>query len=95
MFGIEDENVFTEFEEGEIKDPSPRKEDADGRITYLSRELGMPRPVGAPVLCDFGSAVLGNEGTQRIFSQTSIVRRKSFLRYRGHTVSTSGTLDAW
>lgn len=61
MFGIEDESVFTEFEQGEIRNPSPRKEDADGRIIYLSRELGMPKPMGAPILCDFGSAVLGNQ----------------------------------
>lgn len=61
MFGIGDDSVFTKFEEAEIQEPSPRKEDADGRIIYVSRELAMPKEWGAPVLCDFGSAVLGNE----------------------------------
>lgn len=61
MFGIGDESVFTDFEEAEINSPSPRKEDADGRMIYVSRELGVPKQLGAPILCDFGSAVLGNE----------------------------------
>lgn len=61
MFGIGDNIVFTEFEEAEMQKPSPRKEDADGRIVYVSRELEMPKEWGAPVLCDFGSAVIGSE----------------------------------
>lgn len=61
MFGIGDLSVFTAFEEAEIHEPSPRKEEVDGRIIYVSRELVMPKEWGAPVLCDFGSAVLGNE----------------------------------
>lgn len=61
MFELDDEDVLTEFEEAEVKDPSPRKKDADGRIIYVSRELSMPKHVGAPILCDFGSAVLGHE----------------------------------
>jgi serine/threonine protein kinase len=58
MMGINDDSVFTTFEEEEQLCPSPRK-DVDGRFIYLSRELQMPRTWGAPVLCDFGSAVLG------------------------------------
>lgn len=61
MFGIGDDSVFKQFEEAEIQKPSPRKEGADGRTIYVSRELEMPKEWGAPVLCDFGSAVLGNE----------------------------------
>ncbi|KAJ4387393.1 hypothetical protein N0V93_007984 [Gnomoniopsis smithogilvyi] len=61
MFGIGDKSVFTEFEEAEMSNPSPRKEESDGRVIYVSRELGMPKQWGAPILCDFGSAVLGNE----------------------------------
>lgn len=60
MFGIADDSVFSDFEENELRDPCPRKE-LDGRIIYISRELGMPKKLGAPVLCDFGSVVLGNE----------------------------------
>lgn len=59
MFGIADDSVFSEFENNELQDPSPRKE-LDGRTIYLSRELRMPREWGAPVLCDFGSAVPGD-----------------------------------
>lgn len=61
MFGVGDDSVFTDFERAELTTPFPRKEDTEGRTIYVSRELGMPRPLGAPVLCDFGSAVLGTE----------------------------------
>ncbi|EHK25855.1 serine threonine protein kinase, CMGC group [Trichoderma virens Gv29-8] len=60
MFGIDDDSVFTAFEEQELLDPSPRKV-VDGRAIYLSRELQMPKNWGAPVLCDFGSAVVGGK----------------------------------
>ncbi|KAJ5723664.1 hypothetical protein N7488_001699 [Penicillium malachiteum] len=60
MFGIGDDSVFREFEENELHDPCSRKE-LDGRTIYISRELGIPKDVGAPVLCEFGSAVLGEE----------------------------------
>lgn len=60
MFGIDDDSVFQDFEQNELQDPSPRKE-VDGRTIYTSRELGIPSQPGAPVLCDFGSAVLGDE----------------------------------
>ncbi|RMD42214.1 hypothetical protein DV735_g2902, partial [Chaetothyriales sp. CBS 134920] len=59
MFGIADDSVFSDFEDGELHNPCPRKELSDGRTIYLSRELRMPKAMGAPVLCDFGSAVPG------------------------------------
>ncbi|EXK83274.1 CMGC/SRPK protein kinase [Fusarium oxysporum f. sp. raphani 54005] len=59
MFGIYDDSVFTAFEEEELSDPTPRKE-VDGRTIYISRELRKPKDYGAPVLCDFGSAVPGD-----------------------------------
>ena len=59
MLGIEDDSVLTAFEEQEMRDPSPRKL-VDGRTIYLTRELQISKGWGAPVLCDFGSAVLGN-----------------------------------
>ncbi|KAK7972702.1 kinase-like protein [Apiospora saccharicola] len=61
MFGINDDSVFTKFEEQELHDPSPRKLVDDGRVIYLSRELQMPKDWGAPVLCDFGSAVIDDK----------------------------------
>lgn len=59
MFGIEDVSIFNDFEEEELQNPCPRKE-VDGRTIYLSRELRVPKGVGAPVLCDLGSAVPGD-----------------------------------
>lgn len=59
MFGIEDDTVFSDFEQQELLDPSPCKE-VDGRTVYASRYLRMPKRWGAPMLCDFGSAVHGN-----------------------------------
>lgn len=60
MFGIDDDSVFSTFEEQELLDPSPRKL-VGGRVIYLSRELQMPKNWDAPVLCDFGSAVAGDK----------------------------------
>ncbi|GKZ64988.1 hypothetical protein AnigIFM50267_007148 [Aspergillus niger] len=59
MFGIEDDSFFHDFTENKLRNPCPRKE-LDGRNIYVSRELGMPRQLGAPILCDFGSAVPGD-----------------------------------
>ncbi|GBF62686.1 serine/threonine-protein kinase [Trichophyton mentagrophytes] len=58
MFGTGDDSIFRDFEEAELQTPSPRKE-SDGRTVYLSRQLGMPKELGPPVLCDFGSAISG------------------------------------
>ncbi|KAI1354392.1 serine threonine protein kinase, CMGC group [Xylaria sp. FL0043] len=63
MFGIADDSVFSDFEQQEQRDPSPRKV-LDDRTIYISRELDMPKRLGAPVLCDFGSAVFGDEEHQ-------------------------------
>ena len=60
MFGIDDDSVFRAYEERELQHPCPRKE-LDGRTIYTSRNLRMPKQLGAPVLCDFGSAVFGDE----------------------------------
>jgi serine/threonine-protein kinase SRPK3 len=60
MFGIADDSVFGDFENNELQNPCPRKE-LDGRTIYTSRGLRMPKSLGAPILCDFGSAVMGDE----------------------------------
>lgn len=61
MFSIADDSVFCDFEQNELQDPSPRKE-LDGRTIYISRKLKIiPKQLGPPVLCDFGSAVFGDE----------------------------------
>lgn len=51
--------VFRDLEQKELHSPTPRKE-TDGRIIYTPSELGRPTELGPPLLCDFGSAVLGN-----------------------------------
>ncbi|KAJ5832974.1 protein kinase [Penicillium riverlandense] len=62
MLGINDDSVFTNFEEKELQHPVPRKMVViDGRIIYMSRDLRMPKYLGTPVLCDFGSAMLGDQ----------------------------------
>ena len=63
MFEIVDESILGEFERSELQGPSPRKEQ-DGRCVYTSRELGMPKKVGAPALCEFASTVTG--GTEHV-----------------------------
>lgn len=60
MFGIDDDSILTDFEEQEMIHPSPRKQ-VNGRTIYTSRVLKVPKSFGPPVLCDFGSAVLGDE----------------------------------
>lgn len=63
MFDISDDSVFRDFEDDELHTPSPRKE-LNGRTVYLSRDLRMPgnvRNLDPPVLCDFGSAVYGDQ----------------------------------
>ncbi|CAK4033668.1 serine threonine kinase, CMGC group, partial [Lecanosticta acicola] len=59
MFGIRDEDVFEKYEGLELRDPSPRKV-LDDRSIYISRNLNLPKQWGAPVLCDFGSAITGD-----------------------------------
>ncbi|KXJ88091.1 kinase-like domain-containing protein [Microdochium bolleyi] len=59
MFSISDTSIFTDFEEAEIQEPSPRKE-VDGRTIYASRILKRTDAIGRVVLCDFGAAVFGD-----------------------------------
>lgn len=74
MFGIKDDSVFTDFEEYELQKPVPRKEvDADVRTTYMSQELKVPKQVSSPILCDFGSAIYGDQ-YHSVFIQPQIYR---------------------
>lgn len=58
-----DASMLKEFEDAELRQPSARKE-VDGRVVYLSREMGMPKDAGIPVLCDFGSCVPLDDGIE-------------------------------
>ncbi|PGH01312.1 serine/threonine protein kinase [Helicocarpus griseus UAMH5409] len=61
MLRITVDSVFSDFEK-ELQNPVPRKEVVVcERTIYMSRDLRMPNDLGAPVLCDFGSAMLANQ----------------------------------
>ncbi|KAB8262384.1 kinase-like domain-containing protein [Aspergillus pseudonomiae] len=60
MLNIEDESILVDFEKAEISNPSPRKVVGD-RVIYHSRNLGIPKKHGRPVLSDFGEARFGSE----------------------------------
>ncbi|KAG6062017.1 hypothetical protein E4U32_002699 [Claviceps aff. humidiphila group G2b] len=64
QFGT-DEAVLSAFEQEELDNPCPRKE-ADGRTVYVSRLMQAPKKLGAPVLCDFGSAMRLDDGIPRL-----------------------------
>ncbi|KAE8408655.1 protein kinase [Aspergillus pseudonomiae] len=55
MLSVEDESILVAFEESEKSSPSPRKIDGD-RVIYSSRDLGIPKVHGRPILADFGEA---------------------------------------
>ncbi|KAG6099016.1 hypothetical protein E4U31_004584 [Claviceps sp. LM219 group G6] len=59
------ESVLSDFEQEQLDDPCPRKE-VDGRTVYESRLLPSPKILGAPVLCDFGSAMRLDDGIPRL-----------------------------
>ncbi|KAL0961526.1 hypothetical protein HGRIS_006465 [Hohenbuehelia grisea] len=62
MFGIKNPAVFDKFEQEELENPSPRKDIDGGRVIYTSRQFTVPsHDLGPPILCDFGSAVFGDE----------------------------------
>lgn len=90
MLGIQDDSVFTAFEEGELKNPSPRKE-LDGRIIYTTRNLRMPKELGAPVLCDFGSAVVIDNVEHREDIQPNVYRAPEVILEAPWTYS----VDIW
>lgn len=62
MLSVEDESILVDFEDAERSSPSPRKVVGD-RVTYLSRDLGIAKVHGRPILSDFGEArVISNLG---------------------------------
>ncbi|EDN10633.1 predicted protein [Histoplasma mississippiense (nom. inval.)] len=58
LLEIDDSNVFSVFEEAELKHPAPRKVLSD-RIIYNSRRI--PRTQCLPIITDFGEARFGDE----------------------------------
>lgn len=60
MQELNDASVLEKFVQDEVEKPSPRKITGD-RVIYLSRLLDPPKQFGQALLCDFGSAVQGEE----------------------------------
>ncbi|KAJ5958871.1 serine/threonine protein kinase variant, partial [Penicillium vulpinum] len=60
MQELDDHSILDTFVQTELDDPIPRKMVGD-RTIYLSRLLEPPRTLGRVLLCDFGSAVQGEE----------------------------------
>lgn len=73
MLEFDDPAVFAEYERAELEDPTPRKEVDANRNIYFSRDFCAPRDIGAPVLCDLGSAVHGR-GPHTSFIQPKFYR---------------------
>lgn len=89
IFEFSDQSALSNFEQGELKAPSPRKE-VRGRCIYTSRELGMPKRIGAPILCDLESAVDGGvEHTEDV--QPNIYRAPEVILEAPWTYS----IDIW
>ncbi|KAF5373633.1 hypothetical protein D9758_000811 [Tetrapyrgos nigripes] len=63
MFDTTDTSVFKEFEKAELNDPCRRKE-IGGRTIYESRKLEKPIGLGAPIVCDLGSALALDDGKE-------------------------------
>jgi serine/threonine protein kinase len=78
-------------EEKELERPVPRKEVVPGgRTIYMSRDLKIPKNVGLPVLCDFGSAMICKE-YQTEFVQPKIYRAPEVIIGAPWTYS----IDIW
>jgi serine/threonine protein kinase len=57
---LNDDSVLDGFVQAELEHPSPRKFVGD-RVIYLSRLFEPPKKFNRVLLCDFGSAVQGDE----------------------------------
>jgi serine/threonine-protein kinase SRPK3 len=58
MLGVEDESVFTNYEQAGNSSPSQSKHVGQDRRIYASRSFRSPHnhAYGPPILCDFGEA---------------------------------------
>jgi len=65
MLGVEDESVFTDYEEVEYSSPFRSTHVSPARRICASGSFRKPHnhAYGGPVLCDFGEARIGTEHT--------------------------------
>jgi len=82
LMGIDDENVLTEFEEAEVRDPSPCKVDGD-RVIYTSRQMRVRGSAGRPVLATLVRLELAMESSPRISSHFCTAHQRSYCESHG------------
>jgi hypothetical protein len=76
------ENILTEFEEAEVRDPSPCKVGRD-QIIYSSRQMRLRGSAGHPVLCDFGEARIGDEEFTEDIQPFGTAHQRSYCESHG------------
>jgi hypothetical protein len=88
MLRVEDESVFTDYEEAEKSSPSQCKHVSQDRKICASRPFRSPRnhAYGPPVLCDFGEARIGIEHAH-VDIQPEIYKAPEVLMETGWTHS--------
>lgn len=91
MLTVDDHTLLTEFEKGEVEEPSPTKVIDETRTIYGSRKLGLPKGLlwGHPVLCDFGEARIGQSHKGLI--QPEVYRAPEVL----FNIGWSFSVDIW
>ena len=65
MLTVKDPTILKDFEQAELEDPLPAKVIDATRTVYTSQKIRPPneQQLGYPVLCDFGSARIGEQQT--------------------------------
>lgn len=92
MLGVEDESVFTDYEEVEYSSPFRSTHVSPARRICASGPFRKPHnhAYGGPVLCDFGEARIGTEHTY-VDIQPEIYRAPEVLV----ETSWSHSVDIW
>ena len=94
LMDIDDENVLTEFEEAEVRDPIPCKVDGDRGI-YTSRQMRVRGSAGRPVLCDFGEARIGDGKFTEDIQPFYTAHQRSYCESHGIKRRIFGTWEYW
>jgi hypothetical protein len=92
MLGVEDESVFTDYEQAENSNPSGSKSVSQARRIYASRPFRSPHnhAYGPPILCDLGEARVGTD-LAHVEIQPEIYKAPEVLMETGWTHSA----DVW
>lgn len=92
MLGVEDESVFTDYEQAEKSSPSQSRYVSQDRRIYASRPFRRPQnhAYGTPILCDLGEARIGVDHAH-VEIQPEIYKAPEVLMETGFTHSA----DIW